>query len=193
MTFELVCRPDCHAAFRYPAQCGVAVPGGTLSSRSTGLPCSAVCTKNQPGRPNRMPIHGADWTVRNQPLFLFQSVLPPSQDPQRYEAKHNYTPCHTNPRRHRRMPGAKHHENPCVFGLEIGLPGQIWPDCYREGTAIGPPAGRKLAGGRFQCFPPVAIRPKSGQECRFTDREQFPSWRNISCHTDIKGNGILNI
>ncbi len=31
-------------------------------------------------------------------------------------------------------------------GPEIGLPGQIWPDCYREHTEIGPQSGQHLAG-----------------------------------------------
>jgi hypothetical protein len=36
------------------------------------------------------------------------------------------------------------------------------PDCYRENTEIGPPAGRRPAQGRFRCFPgssPAQIRP----------------------------------
>ncbi len=29
----------------------------------------------------------------------------------------------------------------CASGLDVSFPGQIWPDCYREGTEFGPPAG----------------------------------------------------
>ncbi len=29
----------------------------------------------------------------------------------------------------------------------------FWPDCYRGGTEIGPPAGRTRPEGRFRCFP----------------------------------------
>ncbi len=34
----------------------------------------------------------------------------------------------------------------------------FWPDCYREGLKIGPPAGRRAD---FEAFP-IRLRPKSG-------------------------------
>ncbi len=44
----------------------------------------------------------------------------------------------------------------------------FWPDCDREGTEIGPPAGR----ADFGVFP-GPVRPKSGPECRFTARKHY--------------------
>ncbi len=42
----------------------------------------------------------------------------------------------------------------CTLCYAIVVPGQklafragFWPDCYREGTEIGSPAGLRLAGG----------------------------------------------
>ncbi len=43
------------------------------------------------------------------------------------------------------------------------------PNCYRESTEHGPPAGRKVRFGSF----PVAVRPKSGLEGRFTARMPY--------------------
>ncbi len=66
----------------------------------------------------------------------------------------------------------------------IVLPGRkaafragFWPDCYRESTDIGPPAGpsgRPKAGRRadFGVFP-IAVRPNCGPEVRFPARKHY--------------------
>ncbi len=54
------------------------------------------------------------------------------------------------------------------------------PDCYREGTEIGPPAGLRPAGGRSRCFP-VAVRPGrpiSGPEARLRKLEYWSFFEN---------------
>ncbi len=56
-----------------------------------------------------------------------------------------------------------------VSGLEIGLRAGFLPDCYREITEIGAPAGWRADLNFF----PVAVRPKSGPECRFTARMHY--------------------
>ena len=43
------------------------------------------------------------------------------------------------------------------------------PNCYRESTELGLPAGRRVRFGSF----PVAVRPKSGLEGRFTARMHY--------------------
>ena len=64
----------------------------------------------------------------------------------------------------------------------IVLPGRksafragFWPDCYRgESTDIGPPAGLRPAGRRADVVSfPVAVRPKSGPEARFSARKHY--------------------
>ncbi len=45
----------------------------------------------------------------------------------------------------------------------------IWPDRHRESTEIGRPAGRRADFGAV----PVAVRPKSGPEGRFTVRKRY--------------------
>ncbi len=57
----------------------------------------------------------------------------------------------------------------CTLCYAIMLPARksafragFWPDCYRERTEIGPPAGRRPAEGRPGCFPgssPAKFRP----------------------------------
>ena len=49
--------------------------------------------------------------------------------------------------------------NPCTLCYAVVLPGRklafragFWPDCYRESTDIGPPAGPKPAGGPISVF-----------------------------------------
>ena len=58
----------------------------------------------------------------------------------------------------------------------IVLPGRksafragFWQDCYLESTDIGPPAGRRADFGAV----PVAVRPKSVPEGRFTARKHY--------------------
>ncbi len=61
----------------------------------------------------------------------------------------------------------------CTLCYAIVPPGRkaafragFWPDCYRERTEIGSPAGRRA---EF-CVFPVAVRPKSNPEGRFPTR-----------------------
>ncbi len=80
--------------------------------------------------------------------------------------------------------GGERRDLHCYMGLEpdldrfdmrsilcyaIVLPGRklvsrvgFWPDCYREDTEIGPPAGRRPAGGPIS----VSSRLQSGQSPR---------------------------
>ncbi len=58
---------------------------------------------------------------------------------------------------------------PCrTSGCRAGL----WPDCCREGTEIGPSAGRRANLHAF----PVAVRQKSGTEVRFTAWKHAEMW-----------------
>ncbi len=56
-------------------------------------------------------------------------------------------------------------------GRKLASRAANWPDCHREDTEIGPPAGRRPAGGPISVFSPVAVRPKSGPEGRFPVRK----------------------
>ncbi len=51
-------------------------------------------------------------------------------------------------------------------GRKSALRARFWPDCYRENTEMGAPAGRGADFGAFL----VAVQPKSGPGGRFTAR-----------------------
>ncbi len=52
-------------------------------------------------------------------------------------------------------------------GWKSAFRAEFWPDCCREITDIGPPAGRRAD---FDAFP-VAVRPKSGPEAPLRNME----------------------
>ncbi len=54
-------------------------------------------------------------------------------------------------------------------GRKSAFRARFRPDCHRESTKIGPPAGRRAD---FDIFP-VAVRPKSGPEGRFPARTYY--------------------
>jgi hypothetical protein len=64
---------------------------------------------------------------------------------------------------------------------EVGLPGRILPDCYRESTEIGPPAGLR-AGAVKGASSPAYLELPAPQDRAATDR----GWE----YTGIPGPGI---
>ncbi len=78
-----------------------------------------------------------------------------------------------------------------VSGRESAFRSGFCPDCYRGNTDIGPPAGRRPAGGPFGTFP-VAVRPKSGPEGRLTAQKHYcVTQRNRGFSPLVKPLGVL--
>ncbi len=71
-------------------------------------------------------------------------------------------------------------------GCKSAFRAGFWPDCYRENTEIGPPAGPKASRkADFGSFP-VAVRLKSGPEGRFPARKNYcvTSSSGLACMLD---------